>query len=231
MSKPLFFLFLILPFFSEAQTLKMVKKRSKYLLEQFEVLADNDTMRAGSFKKMFIDTKKLLEEGRYEANRRVGPWTFYNHKGEAELVYDYTARQVVTLNRPHKLATLAQVQQGDTLASIYLDAAPIYLASTAQIYAIMGREVRFPAQLQRSGVTGLSFKAVATVSPMGASYRIIASNPDAEFKRSARDAMNMAFRGVDWLPLLYERKPVAAIFQFEDVVLTGFSVVQTQIIR
>ncbi len=230
MNRLLLCLFLTLPLFTEAQTLKTVKKRSKYLLEQFEVLAANDTMRAGTYKKMFIDTKQLLEEGRYEASHRVGPWTFYNQKGEVELVYDYTAKQVITANRPRKLATLAQVQQGDTVASVYLDAAPIYLASTAQIYAIMGQEVRFPARLQRSEPTQLSFKVVATISPAVTSYRIIASNPDSEFKKSARDAMAMAFRGVDWVSVVYEGKPVPTVFQFDDVVLTGFSVERPQVI-
>ena len=224
-------LLLLLPLLTEAQTLKTVKKRSKYLLEQFDVLADNDTMRAGGYKKMFLNTKQVLEEGRYEANQRVGTWTFYDANGQPDLMYDYTTKQVVTLNRPQKLASLAQIQQGDTLANVYLDAAPVYLASTALIYATMGREARFPANLQRSGLTELSFKAVATISPRGTSYRIVASNPDAEFKKSARDAMNLAFRDVEWVPVMYQGKPVTTVFQFEDIVLTGFSVVRIAVPR
>ncbi|MBO0938680.1 hypothetical protein J2I47_19165 [Fibrella sp. HMF5335] len=230
MNNRLLLLCLLLPLFTEAQTLKTVKKRSKYLLEQFEVLTDNDTMRAGNYKKMLIGNKQLLEEGRYETGRRVGPWTFYNQKGETELVYDYTTRQVVTLNRPQKLASLAQVQQGDTIASVYLDAAPVYLASTAQLYTIMGREVRFPVQLLRSGITELSYKVVATVSPMGTSYRVIASNPADEFKKSARDAMNMAFKGVEWVPVVYQDKPVPTVFLFESIVLTGFAIERPPVI-
>ncbi|MBO0932560.1 hypothetical protein [Fibrella aquatilis] len=223
MNRLLFLLLLLLPILSDAQTLKTVKKRSKYLLEQFEVLADNDTMRTGSYKKMFIDTKKLLEEGRYEANRRVGIWTFYS-QGTPELVYDYTARNVIDNKRTQTVASLAQIQQGDTVAQVYLDASPVYLASSEQIYAIMAREVRFPAHLQRQGLRELSFKVIASVSLMGTFYRILASNPDTEFKKSARDAMNMAIKGIDWLPVIYQDKPVAATYLFSEIVVTAIPV-------
>lgn len=225
----LLILLLLLPLFSEAQTLKSVKNRSKYLLEQYEVLAENDTIRAGSYKKMRIDTRELLEEGRYEANRRTGAWTFYNSKGTPELVYDYSTAQVITINRPRTKASLAQIQQGDTLAQVYLDVAPIYLASSVQIYSIIGREVRIPVQLQRIGIQEVSFKPVASVSPVGTSYRAITSHPDPEFKKSAREAMAMAFKGVEWLPAVYEGKPITSTYTFEDVVLTGYTVTRTQI--
>ena len=220
----LFLLLLLLPLLSEAQALKAVKKRSKYLLEQFEVLADNDTMRAGSYKKMWIDTKQVLEEGRYEANHRVGIWTFYGQQGQPELQYDYSAKKVISTTRSQDIASLAQIPQGDTLAQVHLAISPVYLASSYQIFRILAMGTLFPAELQRAGISELRFKIVAFVSEVGPYYRTTASNPDKQFAASYKQAMHMALDGVEWLPAQYQGRPVTATYTFNEVVLMAMGV-------
>lgn len=207
-----------------AQPHKTVKKRSAHLFEQVEVLADNDTVRDGSYQKQSIKSRRLLEEGHYKAGKRVGVWTFYNSSEQPELVYDYDTRQVKSDSRISSASSVAQVQEGDSVVAMVLDNGPVYLASSQQIYGVIGRTVRLPARLVRTGVGEVSFKVMATVSPSGTRYRVIASNQDKEFLQNCRAAVDLAFKDVDWLPARYRNQAVTATYLFEDVILQGYAV-------
>ncbi|WP_041258306.1 hypothetical protein [Fibrella aestuarina] len=205
-----------------AQPHKTVKKRSMHLFEQFEVLADNDTVRDGAYQKRSIKERKLFEEGQYKANKRVGVWTFYSASEQPELVYDYDTRQVKSSSRGSSASSVAQVQEGDSVVAMVLDDGPVYLASSAQVYGIIARTVRLPASLQRNGVNFVSFKVMATVSANGTRYRVISSNQDKELLKSCREAVDLAFKDVDWVPARYRDQPVTATYLFEDVTLQGY---------
>ncbi|MBO0932561.1 hypothetical protein [Fibrella aquatilis] len=209
----------LLPSLLEAQQLKLVKKRSKYLLEQFEVLADNDTIREGRYKKLFLTNRQVLEEGHYEENQRVGVWTFYGANNVPELQYNYSTKKVISTTRFQHVATLAQIPQADTLAQVYIDNAPVYLASSEQIWCILLREIHFPARLYKAGLRELSFKITATVSEAGPFYRVTVSHPSAEFTASCNKAMRLAFSGVKWVSAAYQQRPVTAMYQFEKFTL------------
>lgn len=213
---------LLMPTLLLAQPHKMVKKRSMHLLEQFEVLADNDTVRDGTYQKRSMQERKLLEEGQYKANKRVGVWTFYNTSEQPELVYDYDTQQVKSNYRISSASSVAQIQEGDNMVEMVLDDGPVYLASSAQVYGIIGRTVRLPANLQRTGVNFVSFKVLATVSANGTRYRVIASNQDKALLKSCREAVDLAFKNVDWIPARYRDQPVTATYLFADVTLQGY---------
>ncbi|MEZ0612478.1 hypothetical protein ACAW74_28480 [Fibrella sp. WM1] len=217
---------LITPALLLAQPHKTVKKRSTHLSEQFDVLADNDTVRDGTYEKRSMHNRKLLETGQYKANKRVGVWTFYGSDEQPELIYDYDARQVKSNTRIPSASSVAQVQEGDSIVTMVLDNGPVYLASSPQIYGIIARTVRLPINLQRAGVNFLSFKVLATVSISGARYRVIASNQDKEFLKSCREAVDLALKDVDWAPARYRDQPVTATYLFEEVVLQGYVVAQ-----
>jgi hypothetical protein len=216
-----------LSFSSFAQVPKVVKTKSRYLVEQYEVLATNDTLKTGRYRKYFRDGNKLLEEGQYDNNRRTGVWTFFNGEGKPELVYDYSSNRVLTNNRS-TLDSMGIIQQADANALVRLMPPPIYLASTYQIGGILMRELRLPIHLQRAGITDLWCRPLITVSPNGAHYRAITSHNDKEFNKNAIQAMSIAFKDVQWLPGSFSGQPVTSIYQLPEIRLHAYAVIRMQ---
>ncbi len=207
------------------QSLKPVKSKSRYLLEQYEVRADNDTLRVGNYRKYLRDGNVLLEEGAYADNKRTGAWTFYDNKGAPELIYNYSTGQVV---ENHRLTadSLGVVQQDGKATVVRLTPPPILLASMYQVSAILLRESRFPVHLMQAGLRELSYKIAATVSPSGTHYRVIASNPDKKFTQDAQKWTALAFEGAQWLPGSYDGQPTTAMYMLPEIVLVGSSVIR-----
>ena len=198
--------------------LKTVKVKSRYLVEQYEVLELNDTLRAGSYRKYFREGNLPLEEGQYDNNQRTGVWTFYDEKGKPELVYDYSAKKVLTYNRT-MLDSLGVIQLAGKSTVVRLDPPPVYLASSYQISGILVRESRFPIHLHKAGMSQLSYQIMATVSPAGAHYRVLPSHSDKEFYKNAREWALLAFKDVTWLPGVYEGKEVTAIYTLPAILI------------
>jgi hypothetical protein len=216
--------------FAVGQSLKTVKVKSKYLLEQYEVRADNDTLRDGTYRKYLRDGNTLLEEGAYANNRRTGAWTFYDRTGQPDLIYNYSTAQVITNNRTTAIAdTMGIIQREGKGTTVRLTPPPIYLASTHQISAILMRESRPPIHLQRAGVTELSYQIAATISPVGAHYRVITSHPDKEFRQNAQQWAALAFKDVQWLAGSYEGQPVTAIYLLPAITLHVSAVVHQHV--
>ncbi len=207
------------------QSLKTVKAKSRYLLEQYEVRADNDTLRTGSYRKYLRDGNVLLEEGTYADNKRTGVWTFYDDKGKPELVYDYSASKVLENHRV-TADSLGVVQQDGKATVVRLTPPPILLASTYQISAILVRESRFPVHLMQAGLRELSYKVAATVSPTGTHYRIVASNPDKKFTQDAQKWTALAFKDTQWLPGSYDGQAATAMYLLPEIVLVGSAVIR-----
>lgn len=204
---------------------KTVKSKSRYLVEQYEVLASNDTLRTGTYRRYFREGNVLLEEGQYDNNRRTGIWTFYDGKGKPELVYDYSEKRVLTNNRT-TLDSMGIVEQEGKSVAVRLNPPPLYLASSYQVMGVLVRESRLPVHLQRAGVSQLSYQVVVTVSPAGAHYRIIPSHPDKDFFQNARQSALLAFKDVQWLPGSYQGQEVTTIYALPVVSLHGFTTVQ-----
>lgn len=201
-----------------AQSLKTVKVKGKYLLEQYEVRTDNDTLRDGTYRNYLRDGNVLLEEGRYANNRRTGVWTFYDRNGQPELIYNYSTDQVLTNNRT-TADTMGIIQQDGKGTVVRLTPPPTYLASSHQIFTILTRESRVPMHLTRTGLTEFSYRIAATVSPSGTHYRIIASHPDKMFRQQAQQWTALAFKNVQWLPGSYAGQPVTALYLLSPVTL------------
>ncbi|MFD2574506.1 hypothetical protein ACFSUS_27975 [Spirosoma soli] len=217
-------LLLVLLLFSAAgQPGKIIKVKSHYFIEEYEVQASNDTIRTGIYKKYFRDGNNLLEEGQYNSNKRVGTWTFYNRASKPELVYDYSINKIVMTNRAIKDST-GIIQQADSTVTVWFETPPVYLASSQQIFGILVRESKFPAHLQRAGLSQLSYQIVATISPVGAHYRVVTSHNDKEFVKNAQQASQLAFKDVQWLPAVYDGKVVTALYRLDPVTLNGFSI-------
>lgn len=221
---------LVISTFAIGQSLKTVKVKSRYLLEQYEVRADTDTLRDGMYRKYFRDGNVLLEEGTYANNRRTGVWTFYNGKGQPELVYDYSAGKVLVNDRT-PLDSMGLIEQEGKIIAVKLDQPPLYLASSQQLGGIFQREIRFPVHLQRAGMTELSWQIAATVSPAGTHYRNIVSHKDKEFEKNAQQASQLGLKNVEWLPAIHQGQFVTTIYMLPAVMLRGYSVQRTLTIK
>ncbi|GAB2566274.1 toxin-antitoxin system YwqK family antitoxin [Spirosoma areae] len=204
---------------------KTVKSKSRYLLEQYEVLTTNDTLRVGSYRRYFRDGNRLLEEGQYDNNQRTGVWTFYDGKGSPELVYDYSAHKVITNNRT-TLDSTGIIQQEAKNVVVLLNPPPLFLASTYQVTGILVREAKLPIHLQKAGVTQLSYLIIATVSPAGVHYKVVSSHTDTVFLANAKQAALLALKDVKWLPGWYQGKEVTTIYTLPAIILHSFSVVR-----
>ncbi|WP_147368018.1 hypothetical protein [Fibrisoma montanum] len=207
-----------------AQSLKTVKEKSRYLTEEYSVLADNKAVRSGPYKKYFREGNVLLEEGQYENNQRVGQWKFFAN-GKEELVYDYTTQKVM-VNARKNLSSAGLIQQADSLTAVELEQPPLYLASSQQVEGILVRESRLPFNLMKAGTMEVSFRIAATVSPSGAHYRIIPSVQDKEFTTLSRGAVQLALNEVEWVPAVYQGQSVTCIYTLEPITLHGVAVRQ-----
>lgn len=215
---PLFILFLYASLAFSQPARKMVKTKSRYLVEQYEVLTTNDTLRTGSYRKYFREGNLLLEEGQYDNNQRTGVWTFYDEKGRSELVYDYSTHTLRANNRT-MFDSLGVIQVDGKSIVVRLDPPPVFLASSYQISGILMRESRLPIHLHKAGISELSYQIMAIVSPAGAHYRVLPSQPDKDFSKNAREWALLAFENVKWLPGVYEGKEVTAIYTLPAIMI------------
>ena len=219
----LLMLLLLLPFWAKAQLTRQLTNKSAYFLEQFEVRAEAPDVKEGTYQKFTRRTHKLFESGTYLAGQRTGVWTFYSQSGQSDLVYDYSQKTIVLLNRTNVAASVAQFIEADTLRTVVVDREPVYLASSVQIYETLGRNARFPTHLAKAGLTDISFKVLATVSPSGTSFRIMPSHADGQFIRESKQAAVEAFAGVDWVLAIYRQRPVTAVYFLGDVKIHAYT--------
>jgi hypothetical protein len=224
--RPFLFLLLFASTFAFSQpAVKPVKVKSRYLIEQYEVLTANDTVRHGTYRRFFREGNVLLEEGQYADNKRTGVWTFFDGKGQPELVYNYSTKEVLSNNRTN-LDSMGVILQDGQMTGVRLTPPPIYLASQYQIGGILVRESRLPAHLQRAGTSELSYQIAATVSPVGVNYRIVTSSKDKDFNKTTRQAALLAFKDIKWVPGQYQGQEVTAVFLLPPIELRGFAVVR-----
>jgi hypothetical protein len=153
----------------------------------------------------------------------VGVWTFYGPGQQPELIYNYSTKQIISLTRTQRGNSVARVSEGDSTMEVLLDDGPVYLASSQQLYGIMGKTIRFPQELQRAGYTELTFNTLATVSSAGTLYRPIPSVNNKAFDQTCKEAVTKAFQGVEWIPARYREQPVTATYLFDEVVVIGYS--------
>jgi hypothetical protein len=219
-------LFVSLSAFSQP-TVKPVKAKSRYLIEQYEVLAANDTVRHGQYRRYFREDNVLLEEGQYADNKRTGVWTFYDGKGKPELVYDYSTKTVLANNRVG-LDSMGIILLDGNMTGVLLTPPPIFLASQYQTSGILARESKIPLHLIRAGQSELSFRIAVTVSSAGATYRIMPSYKDKNFVSDTKKLVDLAFNGVKWIPGQYDGKDVTAVFVLPAIMLRAFATVSIQ---
>ena len=124
------------------QKLKVVKEvheRPKGLEEEFQVLKKKRKVKHGSYKRVFRGDVEVI--GQYENNERVGIWEFYDWDGKLVQKYDYTNSELLY----NKGLISGEENTGNV---------PVLIGGTCEYYAILVRNLRYPADANRNGIQG-----------------------------------------------------------------------------
>lgn len=80
--------------FSLGQETTTLKKNEDGLKRRFSVMAENKEVKHGDYS--VFRYKKLIVEGQFNNNSKVGIWKYYNQEEEVEFTYDYDVEKVLT---------------------------------------------------------------------------------------------------------------------------------------
>ncbi|WP_374950903.1 hypothetical protein [Mucilaginibacter sp.] len=76
------------------ETVKVKNKLSQNVTEVFTVPANNKLIRQGLYQALF-KKKTVVATGLFENDKKTGLWRFYDQKGQAMQIYDYTKKQLL----------------------------------------------------------------------------------------------------------------------------------------
>ncbi|MDM8162212.1 energy transducer TonB [Labilibaculum sp. K2S] len=134
----LFTLFLLTSLFAQSQELKTKKKivRHNRFFEKYSVLKSDKTTKHGEYKMVTHNTAKLIENGNYVLDKKVGLWEYYDYnihtkKLELEQKYDYTNNKLI-FNRNND--SDYDVFINGKWIQTKLDTIPIYLGGYRKFY-------------------------------------------------------------------------------------------------
>jgi TonB family protein len=91
--------------------------------------------------------------GAYSADKKVGVWEFYDHKGELEQKYDYTKNELVYFKPEEKDKEFSVIEGADTTKT-KLDQPPLYIGGSALMFETVFQNLQYPLQAKRSNVSG-----------------------------------------------------------------------------
>jgi TonB family protein len=135
-----------------------------YSKEVYYVLKADPAIKSGAYKKYFSGTK-LAENGRFEANQRVGTWQYYNPQGEVEQQYNWTSNTLESA-RPFTGVECVGIEENGVFTDQKPDECPIFLGGTPTLHRYILYVLRYPAQALRNNKTGIVHIS-ATITPDG----------------------------------------------------------------
>lgn len=84
----------LITFYSRAQQNKEVTKKKNWLTEnvkeKFEVLKSDGKTKDGLYRAIYTGTNTVIAQGRYENNKRIGIWHYWDVHGRLIETFDYT---------------------------------------------------------------------------------------------------------------------------------------------
>jgi hypothetical protein len=91
----LFFTSILLAINSFAQeTVEKKTKLTNNVSQVYKVLASNKYTKQGLYQALF-KKKTVVATGMFENDKKIGIWRFYDQKGQAMQIYDYTKKQLL----------------------------------------------------------------------------------------------------------------------------------------
>lgn len=144
-----------------SQTRKLAPPYSK---EVFYVLKSDNRVKNGEYKKYF-GGNKLAEQGRFEANQRVGTWQYLNPQGGVEQQYNWTSKRFES-RQPFTGIDRCLVEENGVFVDKEPDERPVLLGGTPALHQHIMATLRYPAAALRRGVAGVVYIS-AIITPDG----------------------------------------------------------------
>src|SRR6185312_8550743 len=147
---------------------------------------------------------KLCTAGYYKDGKRTGTWVAYDFKGDQEVEYDYTTKQLLFYKKSEKKPDQVIISGLDTLKGDP-DRPALYIDGTGNLSRIIGTSMRYPIKAKENNIQGKVLIAF-TVDTLGkvSNYRIkrgIGGGCDEEALRAVK------LMDGDWLPAMLGGKP------------------------
>jgi TonB family protein len=148
---------------------------------------------------------KLCTAGYYKDGKRAGTWVSYDFKGDRDMEYDYTTKQLLFLKKRDYKPEQFILSGQDTLKAD-LDR-PALCMDNGTIGRIVATNMRYPANAKEKNIQGKVLIAF-TIDTLGkvSNYRIkhgIGGGCEQEALRVVK-----LIDGIDWLPAMLGGKPV-----------------------
>lgn len=140
---------------THGQETKPVSKKYNGFKEEFSVLITDKKIRHGGYRK-YEGKDKLIAEGTYSNNQKVGEWKFYS-TGELEQVYDFSSNE---LKYAKKETYPTTVEIDGKQQEVYLDTPPLYIGSKNQLNEELNKVMKYPDHARRMGVEGKVLAAI-----------------------------------------------------------------------
>jgi len=146
---------------------------------------------------------KLYRTGNYLSDKKVGLWQFFDEKGNAELIYNFSTNELVSYilddkrkNKKYNITTAEGIKLDE------LDRPPLYLGGNLGMGVFIGLNIKYPIIAAENGVSG-KVDIAFTIDSLGqtSNYRVtkgIGSGCDEEALR----VVKMLTEG--WLPGIYK---------------------------
>jgi hypothetical protein len=137
------------PSLVSGQDLKPINKKGQGFTEEYFVLAKNTRVKQGEYKR-FDKAGRMVMQGTYESNKRIGLWEFYENE---ELIqeYDFTDR---AFNHFKNSNYNSLVLINDQVKEMKLDSEPQYFGLLNELNTEFNKVSRYPEKAKQMGVEG-----------------------------------------------------------------------------
>ncbi len=126
------------------ETVERTRKLTPRVTEKYNVLKTDYSVNQGAYAAYL--KKTLIAGGRYNQNKKVGTWTFFNNTGQVNQRYDYDRKQVV-YEKPSDSTTTIRYVVDDSLKTNFTFLRPIRIGGSYYGYLRYTNLVKLPPNL------------------------------------------------------------------------------------
>jgi periplasmic protein TonB len=130
--------------------------------ETFSVLKEDQSIRHGHSKKVYLGHSARIEEGQYDHNKKIGIWEYYNDNGEIEQKFDFDRDSLIFFN-PFNAVSSSWILRGDSIFENTTGKKPILLGGDGK-YASYLRYLKYPAEARENRREGVVFVSARVTS-------------------------------------------------------------------
>jgi TonB family protein len=218
--------------FAQTMEVKTDLKKLKYY-EDYFVLQGDTSIKEGQYTKYFAWGNEVVctgfyksnmkdglwveyqnkgmvaDSGNYKQDKKVGVWAAYKSGGMLQILYDYTAQQLLYLKRDSDWKTkIYTVMDGATKKQTILDRPPVYLDGEAALNHVVGSSLIYPREAAENHIKGkVTIGVLISEQGKAKEYSIIKPLEHGCDEAALKAAKNLNGK---WLAGVLDGKPVAA---------------------